>query len=242
MKELFSHLNAPDRKTGLILVLACIVPVLYVVNGSPYFYLETVAPLFGTDAHPLSEMHAQFYRFASVFVLFFLAPLILAWTFLKQGPSRFGFVIGDWRFGLRFLVIALVVAAPFLYLSAGQADFQGEYPLSKLAAQEPGRFALYEAYYILYYIGWEALFRGYMLFGLKDRYGSFGAIAFQAFPSILIHIGKPDGEIWGSVAAGFVLGAIALRCRSVLYVFAFHYVIGVMMDVFCAYRGGLIGG
>jgi len=242
VKEYLSHLKAPDRRTGLILVLSAILPVLYVYNGIPSFYLGTVAPALGLDGNPMADMYAQWYRFGSVFLLFCLVPIIAGKAVLKEGPGRFGFAVGDWKTGLKVLAIALVVAAPFLYMSAGQADFQAEYPLSKLAVREPGRFAFYEFTYVFYYIGWETLFRGYMLFGLKDRYGSFGAIMFQAFPSILVHIGKPVGEIWGAVAAAFLLGAFALRTRSVLYVFLFHYAIGVLMDVFCAFRGGLLGG
>ncbi|MBL6975859.1 MAG: CPBP family intramembrane metalloprotease [Deltaproteobacteria bacterium] len=242
MQEFIGHLKPPDRRTGLILLLAAVLPVLYVYNGSPEFYLGTVAPLLGLDTHPLAEMHAQFYRFGAIFLLFGVIPVVLGFALLGEGPSRFGFVAGDWRLGLKVVAMALLVSAPFLYLSAGQGDFQAEYPMSKLAAADPLRFTLYEGAYLFYYIGWETLFRGYMLFGLKDRYGSFGAILFQCFPSILIHIGKPSGEIWGSVVAGLLLGAVALRTRSVFYGFVFHYAIGVLMDVFCALRGGLLGG
>ncbi len=79
-----------------------------------------------------------------------------------------------------------------------------------------------------------------MLFGLRDRFGDFGAVAVQTFPSVLLHIGKPAGELWASVVAGFLFGAWALRTRSVVYVLAFHYALGVLNDVFCALRGGLL--
>ncbi len=239
MRELLSYLRPPDRRAGLILLTAAIVPVLYVYNGTAEFYLAQVAPLLGLEDHPLADVHARLYQFSAVFVLFFLAPTLLTRLVLGEGPSRFGWCVGDWRFGLKFTLIATLVALPFIYVSAGQADFQAEYPLSKQAAADPVRFLLYEGAYLLYYVGWESLFRGTMLFGLRERYGSWGAIAFQCFPSILIHIGKPVGETWASVAAGFLLGAVALRTGSILYVLAFHYAMGILNDVFCAMRAGL---
>jgi len=242
VRQYLGYLKAPDSASGVILVSAVILPVLYVYNGSPEFYLGTVAPLFGLESHPLAGMHAQLYRFAAVLVLFFAIPLLVGLTILRKGPTEFGFCTGDWRLGLKVLAVSLVVTIPLLWVSAGQADFQAEYPMSREAAAEPVRFMVYEAAYLMYYLGWEFMFRGYMLFGLRDRYGPFGAILFQTFPSVLLHIGKPVGETWGAVVVGFALGALALRTRSVLYVLAFHYIIGVVNDLFCAMRMGLIGG
>lgn len=218
-----------------------ILPVAYVQFGNPGFYREVVAPLAGVEGHPLAEMHACLFHFSAAFVLFFAVPA-LAWRgVLGRGLGEAGLRVGDWRFGWKSLVVAVALAVPITYLSAGQADFQAEYPLSRLAAADKGRFAAYEAALLLYYIGWEFLFRGFLLFGLRDRVGDFAAVATQTFPSVLLHIGKPAGEMWGSVVAGFLFGAWAWRTRSVLYVLALHYVLGLLNDVFCAVRGGLTG-
>lgn len=237
----WSHLRPSDRASAWVLGLGVILPVAYVQFGNPGFYREVVAPLAGVASHPLAEMHARLFQFAVVFVLFFAVPATVWRGVLGRDLRDAGLCVGDWRFGWRSLVVAVAPAVLLAYLSAGQADFQAEYPLSRLAAADGGRFAAYEVALFSYYIGWEFLFRGFLLFGLRERVGDFGAVATQAFPSVLLHIGKPAGELWASVAAGFLFGAWALRTRSVLYVLAFHYALGVLNDVFCAVRGGLTG-
>lgn len=234
-------LRPPDRVAAWVLCLGVVLPVAYAHFGNPSFYSKYVAPVFGAGSDPLGEMYARLYQFVVVFVLFFGVPAFV-WRAVLAFPFRdAGWRLGDWRFGWKSLLVAVFAAIPITYLAAGQADFQAEYPLSRQATQEGWRFAMYEGVLLLYYVGWEFLFRGFMLFGLRGRYGDFGAIAIQTFPSVLLHIGKPAGELWGSVVAGFLFGAWTLRTGSVCYVLVFHYVLGVLNDIFCAWRGGLLG-
>ncbi len=234
-------LRPPDRGSAWVAALGVVLPVADVQLGNPDFYRGVVAPLMGLTQHPLAEMHVRCYQFLLVFVLFFLVP-VLVWRFgVGQRLADAGLCLGDWRFGWKSSAVAAAVVLPLVFLSAGQADFQAEYPLSRVAAQEVGRFAFYEAILLFYYVGWEFLFRGFLLFGVRRSAGDFWAVVVQTFPSVLLHIGKPAGELWGSVVAGFLFGAWALRTRSVLWVLVFHYYLGVVNDVFCAWRGGLFG-
>lgn len=225
----------------VVLVAAVILPVLYVSFGSPKTYYEFLAPLFGLDGHYLGEVHGRLFQFLSVFFLFFVVPTLI-WRFgLNKSLGEMGMAIGDFKFGLFTALLALLVLVPVLYAIAGSQGFQSEYPLAKRATEGSGLFALYEASLLLYYVGWEAFFRGFILFGAAKSYGPFAAIVFETSPSVLLHIGKPLGELWASVVAGFLFGWWALRARSFLYVLALHYTVGVLNDIFCAFRGGLLG-
>ena len=106
------------------------------------------------------------------------------------------------------------------------------------AGQSAGLFIIYELCYAAYYFGWEFFFRGFMLFGLADAFGAVNAVLIQTIPSTLAHIGKPTPEVFAAVAAGLVFGAIALKTRSVLYVFLLHWLIGVTLDVFIVLSPG----
>ena len=111
-----------------------------------------------------------------------------------------------------------------------------EYPLAKSLLSDQSNLLLYQsAYIIFYYFGWEFFFRGFLLFGLKDRFGDINAILIQTISSCLIHIGKPEGEILGSIIIGILFGIIALRTRSIWYVFLIHAAIGVFLDLFIIY-------
>jgi membrane protease YdiL (CAAX protease family) len=109
---------------------------------------------------------------------------------------------------------------------------RAEYPLSKLVQDKASLFLLYEfSYILLYYVGWEFFFRGYMLFGLREKFGDTYAILLQVIPSSLLHFNKPEPEFLGSIILGLVLGYLALRTRSILYPIIIHAYIGVSTDL-----------
>ena len=225
-----------DRPTALLLVLATCLPVAYVYQGVPAFYLAHLAAP-GDAAAPI---HAQYWRFGAVFVLFFAVPAA-AWRLVIRRPlSELGLCLGEIGVGLKFLAIALAVVVPTLWINAAAPDMQAEYPMAKEAFADTATLVTYELLYVLYYFGWEFLFRGALQLGLLRKMGLAGSCMVQLLPSVLLHIGKPLGETWGAVFAAPILGAVAVRTRSFLYVFLFHYTIGVVNDLFCAMRQGLL--
>lgn len=231
MKSLWQSFGFLDRKTLLISLSAIIFPVIYVYHGT-------------LDTHVFSEyIFGDFFirlvQFSIIFFLFGLLPVLFIKFFLKKPLKDFGLGFGDYRLGIKIVVVAIVVITPFLYIGSLQHDLQKEYPLLRIQHLTMNVFVLYEATYLLYYIGWEFFFRGYMLFGLRDSFGTFGAIVAQTLPSVLLHIGKPEIETWGSIIAGFVFALITLKTRSFLYVLIIHYFIGVLTDLFCALQKGM---
>jgi membrane protease YdiL (CAAX protease family) len=96
---------------------------------------------------------------------------------------------------------------------------------------------IYEtAYVLLYYLAWEFFFRGFMLFPLARVFGGVNAILIQIIPSCLIHIGKPVGELTGSIIAGLILGGLALRTGSIWYGWIIHAALGVLVDLLVIFR------
>lgn len=223
-----------DRPTLILLVCAAVLPVVYVYQGTPGFFLAHFARL----DDPLTPLYAQLWRFASVFVLFFAVPLGAGVLLAGKSPAQLGLCLGDVRAGLRLVVPALVVLAPLLWLASSDPDLQAEYPMARVATRSARLFLFYEAAYVLYYWGWEFLFRGALQIGLRPRLGLVGACMVQLLPSVLLHIGKPIGETWAAVVAAPLFGGLALRTGSFLPVFVLHYAIGVLNDVFCAWRLG----
>ena len=226
-----------DRPTLLLLLVAATMPVVYVYQGVPQFYIAHLAD----PQNPMTPLYAQYWRFGAVFVLFFAVPAFL-WLLLARRPlADLGLRLGDWRLGLKAVGLALAVVVPVLWFNAAAPDMQAEYPLAKEATQGGmGRFVIYELLYVLYYWGWEFLFRGALQLGLLRKLGLAGSCMTQLLPSVLLHIGKPLGETGGAVVVAPIFGALAVRTRSFLYVFLFHYAIGVVNDVFCAMRQGLL--
>jgi len=51
----------------------------------------------------------------------------------------------------------------------------------------------------------------------------------------LMHIGKPDAEIFASIAAGLIFGWAVIKCRSIWPVFFSHWALGGFLDIFIIY-------
>jgi membrane protease YdiL (CAAX protease family) len=232
--------NSPLEKLdprGLALVVGvCALLGVYVYQGSPAFFERWLAPALAPGAW--SPWLAQCWQYAVALLLMLLLPLAW-WRFAEGRPwEALGLGLGDARFGLRFLAVAALVLPPLLWINAGSAEFQAEYPLVALSTRSWGHFAAWQLCYAVYYFVWEFFFRGFIQLGARARLGALGAMALQLSASTLLHIGKPQGETMAAVAAGLIFGLVALRTRSFLYLFLLHWYVGALTDLFCAIRAG----
>lgn len=198
--------------------------------------------LFGSrfDTHPAVGALGHFWWFASSVVLYLLAPLLLAKLTRGSFHRRYGLGLGDWRAGLLISGLFLGVMLPATWYASTWDAFKGQYPLAGNSAWlltrdghaevSRGLFLLYETGYFLYFVGWEFLFRGWMVNGLLPTFGRLGAILIPVAPFAVMHLGKAEPEALGSIVAGVALGVLALRTRSFWYGAAIHGVVAVWMD------------
>jgi membrane protease YdiL (CAAX protease family) len=229
-----------DRKGLAAVVGCCALLGVYVYQGDPAFFERWIGPQL--ELGPWSEWVARCWQYAVAVVLMLALPL-LWWRRLERRPvAELGLGLGDARFGWRFVGLAALVLPPLLWLNAGDAGFQAEYPLVSMAGSSLLCFALWQLCYGVYYFAWEFFFRGFVQLGLAARLGALGALALQLSASTLLHIGKPQGETMAAVAAGLVFGLVALRTRSFLYLFLLHWYVGCLTDLFCLIRSGQAGG
>ena len=239
MTTLVGELRAELRDLGarewFLALGTLMLVVVWLYLGSPAFFVQTWGGALHGD--PFLDWYRFLYYHVNALVLLGVVPLGVMWLGFGVRPAALGIRVGDARLGARFLLLGAVLVTPIIYASSFDPAFQREYPLTKLAAQGPGTWALWELTYLLYYLGWEAYFRGALLFGLRERFGTGGALAFQTAVSTLVHLGKPLGETLGAAPAGFLFGALALRTQSVLWPLLLHWYLGALMDVL-AFRHG----
>lgn len=222
-----------DYKTTILLLSAPVLLTLYRYKGYPEFFTTFVS---GFDNDPLLHYYDRIWQFSIFFILCFLVPILLIKFVFKENWKDFGLGIGNWKKGLPLLLLIPFIIAPIIYFASKMPDVRSEYPLSKLLFEHKELILGYEILYILlYYIAWEFYFRGFLLFGLAKKMGVWNAILIQTISSCLIHIGKPEGEIIGSIIVGVIFGLIAWRTKSIWYVFALHAAIGVLTDLFIIY-------
>jgi len=222
MKQFLSIFKELREREVVISLSALILMCIYLYHGIPRVQ-ET----------GINELFLRIFQSLSVFFFFFIIPTLIIKFYFKEEPKNYGLQKGDFNFGIKFVILAIIVVLPFVYFSSLLEDFQKEYPLPVIAREKIAFLILWEFFYLFYYIGWEFLFRGYLLFGLEKRLGWIMAIIFQTIPSTVIHWGKPEAETFSAILAGIVFGALALRTRSIFYPLILHYLIGVSMDIFC---------
>ncbi len=148
---------------------------------------------------------------------------------------------GDPRVGWRLVLVTSLVAVPVVALSAGAPELAAAYPW---AGGDVGRSvpALlgWAALYALYYVGFEAFYRGFLLGAMEGPFGTARAVWLQAFAATLVHLGKPLPEVLAALPASLVLGVMAVRSRSFLYPAVAHLVIGLTLDVAVLARSGAL--
>lgn len=226
--------NKKDINVYYILLMTPLFLSLYWYFGSIRGFGEFFPAM---KENTLFDLYGAIYHYSFFFFFMFIIPVVFIKFGMKKSLKEFGFGFGDIKFGLIFLCIIIPVIVIVIYFSAKMPDIQKEYPISKIILTRHDLILWHElSYIIFYYIAWEFFFRGFMLFGLKDRFGGFNAILIQTIASCMIHLGKPSAETITSILYGVVFGAIALRTRSIWYVLIAHIVTGILTDLFVIFQ------
>lgn len=159
-------------------------------------------------------------------VLFYLIiPLLIVILLFRENPRAYGFQLGDWKLGLIYTLLGILVMAPVIYfLGHGNLSMRGYY-----ASYLPGL----PWTTLLDLFGWEFFFRGWILFGYARKFGH-DALWLQAVPFALAHIGKPEIETLSTIFGGFAFGWVAWRTKSFLYPFLIHWFIGSFIIIVAA--------
>jgi membrane protease YdiL (CAAX protease family) len=157
---------------------------------------------------------------------------------LKRTPTDLGLGLGNVRRGSLWLALGIPLAILAGRIASASPAMRAVYPLDPGLAPQASRFLPHACKAFLYYGAWEVLFRGVLLFGLKDRLGEGMANALQTALSVTAHFGRPMNETFSALPAGVVFGWIDLRVGSVWYVGCIHWVLGMSMDAFIVAGAG----
>jgi membrane protease YdiL (CAAX protease family) len=165
------------------------------------------------------------YKYWDRVILYLVIPLIFTVLIFRENPKEYGFSLGDWKAGLLITIIGILFMAPIIYyLGRSDPSMESYYKLQTVGL--PGTT-------FLDLIGWEFLFRGWILFGYARKFGP-EALWLQAVPFALMHNGKPEVETLSTIFGGFAFGWVAYRTKSFLYPFLIHWFIATFIIVVAA--------
>ncbi len=215
-----------NKKVVTILLL---IPVLQTVSyyyASPQFFISNFYQSFLQNKF-IDLLEFYYWFFADFFVLFII-PLSVIILYFKESSKKYGIVFGDYKFGLWISFISLLVMLPIIWFSSSSDQFALQYPYLQSTRENWNIFFIYEIGLLIYLFAWEFIWRGFMLFGLEEKFGYY-AVLIQMIPFVILHNGKPSIETFGAIIGGIVLGVLALRTRSLLYGVLVHF--GVMFSI-----------
>jgi len=228
-----------DSKTVVLLVSVVLIQILSYYVTSRRFFRSSLAPLFPTQLTGLDE---HVYWLVTDFMSQFLLPLLLIIFYFKEPVGNYGIAFGNRKLGLRIWLTFWAVMLPILWIVSSSDSFRQIYPHAQIVRTDWILFVLYEICVLLYMTGWEFIWRGYLLFGLKDRFGD-TAVFIQMIPFVLLHFGKPVIETFGAVIGGLLLGYLALRTGSFWYGVMIHTSVMFSIDLLSTlrFRSGVFG-
>lgn len=232
---------AATRQAVVVAVTSAALLVVFWIWGRPGFFLragwhDRIGPSLPEVLN--GPVLGYVWWGVSSVALRIVVPLVIIVWILGRRPGDFGYRLrGLGRHWLPYLGLVAVMV-PVLVWASSLESFRTYYPFYSGAAAGGVPFLAYELGYAVQFLGLEAFFRGYLLFGLRDRLGAAWAVAVMTVPYVMIHAGKPPLEIAGAVLAGFALGHLALRSRSFVPGFVVHVFVALSMDLMVLARSG----
>ncbi len=143
-------------------------------------------------------------------VLLGAVPLLIVIGAFRDGPSRYGIRLGDWRAGVVIAIGGCLAMTPIVLSIAHDAAFAAYYaPI----ASTPFDTFLSAG---LEVIPAEFFFRGFLLYTLLRVVGPV-AVVVATLPFAFAHLGKPEIETLSTLGGGFLFGWLDWRTGSVLW-------------------------
>jgi membrane protease YdiL (CAAX protease family) len=157
-------------------------------------------------------------------VYYIILPALTILIILRKNPLDFGLRLGNYKLWGFYVAITVLIAIPALYIGSFFSSV-GQY------YAKPFDYYSFFTQMVPLLFAWEYLLRGFLLFGLKERFKEV-SILIQMVPFVLLHIGKPEIEILMCIPMGLWFGYIAYRGKSFWPAFITHTFINFTLKYF----------
>jgi hypothetical protein len=206
---------------------------IYFYIGSSEFFHRRVFPRFCSVDEMRGQAGGVHYKRLSAFLLFGLFPLLFVKLVYGENLRQFGFSFSSTKLHPIVILTTVVAAFPVILVSSKKASIRSQYPEVRSALFSKRSFALSALTYVLYYFGYEGLFRGFLLFGLRGYTGDWVATMVSMSFTTLTHLHTPGLVFIGSLSSGIIFPYFVFLSGSIWPVFVMHSLIGVGMDWLC---------
>jgi membrane protease YdiL (CAAX protease family) len=197
-----------------------------------------LAYLGDVSTHPLERL--TWWALGCV-TIYFLVPALIVRLVFRDRLADYGFKLRGALAGAWVYLVLFALVGPLVLAASHGAHFQETYPFYQPSSGRLGPdFWRWELLYALQFIGLEFFFRGFLVHGLRQRFGAY-AIPIMTVPYCMIHFYKPLLEAFASIPAGLVLGFLSLKTRSIALGAVLHISVALSMDFASLWRQGFFG-
>lgn len=229
-------MNSQWGKIFIIVAVCIVVIVLLKIAGLGFgnemkLSVSVGKGLFGND------LYLGVWLIFLIFPLLgFMLPLLIVRFGFKERVEDYGFSLGDSRAGIIWLLFLL----PLSVIGSLGSTITGTYTyytyLSDVNWLKTYYVALHCLSYIGFVIGFEFLFRGFLLFGLAKNLGNdtkakWIAVFVSGVASVICLLGLPVTFIVTALVIFIPAGFLNFRLRTFLYVAVFHWSTGIWADI-----------
>ncbi len=233
LKEILEELKRLDKKVVVILISVVVFQTISYYFTSRLFFRVNFSSLF--DYSTLLPFLEYIYWLIGDFICFFLLPFLIIRFLFKEKLNIYGCSVFNLHFDRKFFICLSIVLIILSWIISSIEPFTYLHPYLFQAKIKWSIFIVYELLMLIYIFSWEFVWRGYMLFGLEEKFGWY-AIFVQTIPFVILHNGKPAIETFSSILGGIVLGILALKTRTFLYGVFIHFGLMFCIDLFSTLR------
>jgi membrane protease YdiL (CAAX protease family) len=164
-------------------------------------------------------------------VLYVAVPMLLIRLVFRERLRDYGLKLGGVFADFWVYAVMMAFAWPAIFLASYGQRFQATYPFYHPARGEPAwpNLVHWEVMYTLQFFAVEFFFRGFLVHGLKHRFGAY-VIFVMMVPYCMLHFTKPLPEALASILGAVALGFMSLRTRSIWMGTAIHITVAWSMD------------
>lgn len=237
-----------EARTTIVLITACLVLALMsygvlspriqdAISGALLGLVRDVDPTIGAALEPFRPLLRIVIWSIGAFTTYFCLPALVVTRIFGHRLADYGLSLKGIRGHLWVYLVLFLPVFGLVLLVSSAPDFQAKYPFYR----DPigtADLVVWEMFYALQFFSLEFFFRGFLVHGLKDRFGRY-AIFVMVIPYTMIHFSKPFYESLGAIGAGSILGLLSLRTRSVFGGFLIHVGVAWSMDIAALLQRGL---
>ncbi len=205
-------------------------------NAGATNLIQKTDSLFKSSSTNLNDLS---YWILTIDLFYFIVPAFIIIFIFKEKLSDYGLKFKGAFKDYYLYVLMLMVMIPLVMYFSTTKSFQDRYPFLDVRNDDSlfPDFWKWELLYCSQFFALEFFFRGFILHGLKRRFG-FYSVFIMTIPYCMIHFGKPMPETIAAIIAGIVLGCLSLKSNSILLGFLIHVSVGLGMDLASMWHKG----